>query len=242
MNGLESMGQRVAFARKYRGMTQHEVSALSKIAQSSLASLESGRNKGCRKVVGLAKSLNVSAQWIYSGETNGKTVEEILLAGYSFNEFSSFNSLPSHVDRQSDLSKENAADGFDVKIGVKLLSWTTRSLLSPKTAYSKTIDDKRRFGMPCDYTDTAYLLQCPLVIKPIRINRGDHLLIEPEAIAKSGDLVIAIDNKENIILGKMLVLGSVSSVLVEFEFGKETILNVDDLFIAGVVKCIIGKM
>lgn len=236
MNRLESMGARVAFARKFRGMTQHEVADLSELAQSSLASLESGRNKGCRKVIGLAKTLNVPTEWLYSGETNGKTVDEILVIGYDYNEFPSTSSPNGQTSERSPISHDNKIGQFDEKNGVKFLSWTTRSISAPKTAYGKSIGEKSRFGLPYDYSDTAYLLQSKKTFKLVDINKGDYLFIEPDAIVKPRDLVIAIKDGTNILAGRIILADGILLIIHENDFGEESINKLSDLFLGGVIK------
>ncbi|WP_137822552.1 LexA family transcriptional regulator [Pseudomonas sp. D(2018)] len=64
---LDTLGKRVAFARKLRRLTQADLATRIGIGQSSIATLEGGRSKSSRYMHRLAEVLNVSGRWLDEG-------------------------------------------------------------------------------------------------------------------------------------------------------------------------------
>lgn len=65
---MDTLAQRLAHARAERKMTQAELARKSGIAQATIAHIESGRNKGTKHLIELARALGVSANWLNSGK------------------------------------------------------------------------------------------------------------------------------------------------------------------------------
>ena len=62
-----SFSDRLTQARKLRGFTQLELSRVSGISQSAIASYESGARKSSRSTRKLARALNVEVEWLETG-------------------------------------------------------------------------------------------------------------------------------------------------------------------------------
>jgi transcriptional regulator with XRE-family HTH domain len=65
---VKTLGERVAFARKLREMTQAELAAEVKCAQGTIGNIEAGQRKTLRNLVAIARALNVSADWLADGK------------------------------------------------------------------------------------------------------------------------------------------------------------------------------
>ena len=65
---MDTIGKRVAFARKLRKLSQAEVAKNVGIAQPTLSELERGLSDGTKFIVQLASALKVSVVWLESGE------------------------------------------------------------------------------------------------------------------------------------------------------------------------------
>ncbi|MYM34899.1 helix-turn-helix domain-containing protein [Duganella sp. FT94W] len=59
---------RLAWARAQKGMTQQELAAASKVAQSTIASWENGARETGRKITALAEPLGVDELWLATGK------------------------------------------------------------------------------------------------------------------------------------------------------------------------------
>ncbi|XZG71707.1 helix-turn-helix domain-containing protein [Chitinibacteraceae bacterium HSL-7] len=65
---MDTFAKRVKFRRKELGLTQHELAAAAGLKQSTIATIESGRNKSSTNIVALAEALQCSALWLEGGD------------------------------------------------------------------------------------------------------------------------------------------------------------------------------
>lgn len=70
---MDTFADRVRMTRTEQGMSQAELAKASGISQSTIAQIESGRNKGTTKIVDLARALGVNPYWLLQkkGPKNG---------------------------------------------------------------------------------------------------------------------------------------------------------------------------
>lgn len=239
---LDSVGKRVAYARKCRSLTQQELADRAGVAQSSLASLEAGRNKGSRNLVGLAKALDVPAEWLDSGHNHEQTMD--LLRG-------NFHPIPSAADQivqrmlssavpgelsSAYLQSEVSAAELAQPIGLKLLAWTARSLLNPDTAYKQNLENLRRFQWPFPYSPRAFLLRATRDFFIPNLREDDFLLIEPDAPVAAGRDVVVVRTDDEIRLGRVLDTPSGQFLLFAINAGEEELHALDaSLRVAGVI-------
>ncbi|OQR35335.1 hypothetical protein BWR15_15495 [Pseudomonas sp. T] len=232
---LDSVGKRVAYARKYRSLTQQELADRAGIAQSSLASLEAGRNKGTRNLVDLANALDVPADWLHSGQTGGKTVQEILL-GQLLPNASSADQAIHGLLKQAVLGEDSSAyqqtatpaQNTAQAIGLKLLAWTARSLLDPDTAYKQHLEQQRRFQWAYPHSARAYLLRSPDHFYIPNLEEDDLLLIEPDAPITDRCNVVAVYANEEIIIGRVVDMPTGRCLVHAAEAGQEQYFPLDD--------------
>jgi len=239
---LDSVGKRVACARKYRSLTQQELADRAGIAQSSLASLEAGRNKGSRSLVSLAKALDVPAEWLDSGQNHEQIMA--LLRGNlhhisSAAEQSVQRMLKSAVpgEQSTAYSQSNTVPkGTEHSIGLKLLAWTARSLLDPDTAYKQNLEQQRRFQWPFPHSSRAFLLRATRNLHIPNLREDDFLLIEPDAPVLAGRDIVVVRSDDNILLGRVIDTPSGQFLLLAINAGDEELLPLDaSLRVAGVI-------
>ncbi len=239
---LDSVGKRVAYARKYRSLTQQELADRAGVAQSSLASLEAGRNKGSRSLVSLAKALDVPAEWLDSGHNHEQTMDLLR---------SNLRSIPSAADQivqrmlsdavpgeqsaaymQSEISPTDTVQ----PIGLKLLAWTARSLLDPDTAYKQNLEQQRRFQWPFPYSPRAFLLRATRDFFIPNLREDDFLLIEPDAPVEAGRDIVVVRADDEIRLGRVMDTPSGQFLLFAINAGEEELHPLDaSIRIAGVI-------
>jgi transcriptional regulator with XRE-family HTH domain len=65
---MTTLQDRLRHARKEAQLTQGEVASRSGLSQSTIAQIESGRNSGTRFADKLAEALNVSVDWLLTGQ------------------------------------------------------------------------------------------------------------------------------------------------------------------------------
>lgn len=64
---MKKLAERLAWARERSGMTQQELAEKSRVAQSTIASWESGARETGRKISSVADALGVNALWLSEG-------------------------------------------------------------------------------------------------------------------------------------------------------------------------------
>jgi transcriptional regulator with XRE-family HTH domain len=231
---LDSVGKRVSYARKYRSLTQQELADRAGIAQSSLASLEAGRNKGSRSLVSLAKALGVPPEWLDSGQAQGKTVQELLMGALPQDASNTQKSIHDVLKnavlgeftseyQQSEASFSSTAQ----PIGLKLLAWTARSLLDPDTAYKQQLEQQRRFQWPFPHGSRAFLLRATRDFHIPNLREGDFLLIEPDAPVEAGRHIVVVRSDDEILLGRVVDTTVSKFLLLAAEPGQEQLYPLD---------------
>ncbi|MCH8756963.1 helix-turn-helix domain-containing protein, partial [Neisseria gonorrhoeae] len=65
---MSEFKDRLKEARKNKNLSQENLAKLAEVSQSTIAALESGRNKKATNIAKLAKILDVSAFWLETGE------------------------------------------------------------------------------------------------------------------------------------------------------------------------------
>lgn len=64
---VKTLKERLVYARELRGLTQGELAAKAKCAQSAIGNAESGERQTLRNLVLVARALNVSPDWLFDG-------------------------------------------------------------------------------------------------------------------------------------------------------------------------------
>lgn len=82
ITNVKTLKDRLIYARELRGMTQGELAAKAKCAQSAIGNAESGERQTLRNVVVVARALQVSADWLYDGYGPKPTKTSDTAGGY----------------------------------------------------------------------------------------------------------------------------------------------------------------
>lgn len=64
---LDSFAERLIFLREERQLTQAQLAAKSGLSQATIGNLETGRNKGTKKILELANALQITPEWLIHG-------------------------------------------------------------------------------------------------------------------------------------------------------------------------------
>lgn len=64
---LDSFAERLTFLREERQLTQAQLAAKSGLSQATIGNLETGRNKGTKKILELANALQITPEWLIHG-------------------------------------------------------------------------------------------------------------------------------------------------------------------------------
>lgn len=77
ITNVKTLKERLVYARELRGLTQGELAAKAKCAQSAIGNAESGERQTLRNLVLVARVLKVSADWLFDGNGPQPTKEPI---------------------------------------------------------------------------------------------------------------------------------------------------------------------
>ncbi len=64
---LDTFAERLIFLREERQLTQAQLAAKSGLSQATIGNLETGRNKGTKKILELANALQITPEWLIHG-------------------------------------------------------------------------------------------------------------------------------------------------------------------------------
>lgn len=78
-NNLNTLSDRVKFARQRLNISQAHLAHMIGVSQGTIGHIESGRNKGSKWVVAIAKALNVTVEWLLYGDITPASDPFILL-------------------------------------------------------------------------------------------------------------------------------------------------------------------
>lgn len=231
---LDSVGKRVACARKYRSLTQHELADKANIAQSSLATLEAERTKSSRNLVAIAMALDVPAEWLATGKHAGTAVGEIFVKAPAWDASPSEKNLH-NILKTSVLGEYttayNATENSAITsspVGLKLLAWTTTALLDPDHAYKRQLEQQSRFKWPFEHGARAFLLRVTRDFCVPELRENDLILIEPDAEAGVGKSIIAVSPSQEILLGRVLNSTAGKKLLTSVQTGSEQIHELNE--------------
>lgn len=68
ITSVNTLGERLTYARELRGMSQQELAERASCTQGAIGNVESGERHSLRNLVAVARALRVSADWLYDGK------------------------------------------------------------------------------------------------------------------------------------------------------------------------------
>ncbi len=230
---LSSVGKRVAYARKFRGLTQHELAAKANIAQSSLATLEAGRIQSSRSLVQIAMALNVPAEWLANGG-DSSTFQEVLLETPAWSaseaEKTVHRILSSAVLGEHAVfgSQSSSSSGEIPNSGLKLLAWRPNALRNPSAAEGVDLEQHRRFACPYKHSPEAFFLRVPSDFIMPQFRCDDLILVDPNVPPEQGNSVVVLHHDESITLGRLESCGNQKFNVVLEERSTQVLYEITD--------------
>jgi transcriptional regulator with XRE-family HTH domain len=73
ITNVNTLKERLKFARELRGLSQGELAKLANCSQSTIGNVESGERDTLRNLVAVARALNCSADWLFDGHGSKPT-------------------------------------------------------------------------------------------------------------------------------------------------------------------------
>ncbi|MFW5407259.1 helix-turn-helix domain-containing protein [Pectobacterium brasiliense] len=119
---METLAERVAYAMQQRKMTQAGLAAAADMSQPSVWKITSGRSKTSKKTFDIAKALNVSPQWLLTGEGEMDATDAVNQLG--------------RVDADTSTTEDQSQS-----MGIKVVNFWDGEVITPKlTAVPDSLD------------------------------------------------------------------------------------------------------
>lgn len=78
-NSLNSLPDRIKFARKKLNISQTDLADIIGVSQGTIGHIESGRSKDSKWIIAIAKALNVTVEWLVYGNSCFPTSNPFIL-------------------------------------------------------------------------------------------------------------------------------------------------------------------
>lgn len=208
----KGVGKRVAYVRKVRGMTQHELAAKAQVAQSTLATLEAGRIETSRKLLDIARALDVPPEWLLQGEASGIVVQDILFPKPAWDAPASakaVNRLLRQMQFGEDVefTSKPSAKPVPPAQGLPVISWFSPNLTKPQEFRAQ--DRERPALMPCPFEHGAhaFYMRVPSDLTFPAFQEDDLILVDPDMEATHGRNVVVLHADGQANMGRLEAFG-----------------------------------
>lgn len=187
-----TFASRLAMRREQIGLTQAQLATKSGLSQATIGNLETGRNKGTKRILELAQALHVTPEWLLHGgsleQAKGDALRHDL--GVPNQEQLKVQAMQRILSMQvttptaPPLAKATASPNSPVMLPI--LDWHDNALASPATAHQSHLK-RDHFPSLFQHSQTAFWMLVPSDVMEPEYLENDLILIEPELPARTGD-------------------------------------------------------
>ncbi|WP_455231650.1 helix-turn-helix domain-containing protein [Geopseudomonas aromaticivorans] len=209
---IKAVGKRVAYVRKIRGMTQHELAAKAKVAQSTLATLEAGRVETSRKLVNIAMAMDVPSEWLLKGDDSSIVIQDILFPRPTWD--------ASEAEKSTNRLLRQMRFGEDVELTnntapattpppqeLPVISWLSTHLAKPQEFSRQDWELPKPVLCPFEHSAQAFYMRVPSDLMFPAFQEDDLILVEPGLEATHGRNVVVLHADGQTALGRLESFG-----------------------------------
>jgi transcriptional regulator with XRE-family HTH domain len=193
---MTTMGERLQTARIEAGFSQQALARAAKCGQSTIASIENGRNKGSTKVARLAQALEVSALWLSEGKGPMRLPDS-----KSKNTPPDLSIPHTHIHHVSE--RDNTLFLFDAEL-MRLMH--DAPLVSTEDIMKKAHTTPFFWRSTDDHVGTG---------RPVAAPQGYLALIDPALEPEAGDLLLIKTHTGRIMLRRLAYGGQVDYLVTD---------------------------
>lgn len=200
---LASFAERLTFLREERQLTQAQLATKSGLSQATIGNLETGRNKGTKKILELANALQITPEWLIHGgnlaQAKGAFFRKDL--GVLPAEETGPQHLLGLISRA--IMAPVVEDEPKTQAGIPIppparelpiISWENEALSTPLEAHLQH-QDKDWFLSPFEHSPKAFWMRvCFDQMEPHYLE-GDLILVDPTITPNNNDDVVVRDAK-----------------------------------------------
>ena len=200
-NALDSFASRLTFLREERRFTQAQLAAKSGLSQATIGNLETGRNKGTKKILELAKALHITPEWLIQGGNLNQAKAAVLRKDIGFlsaaeKRKQQLESLLSGAIVMPEIKDECAQQsGTPYPKPARILpiiSWVDEALGTPGEVYL-SLENEGTFLSPFEQSPQAFWMRISFDVMEPEYLHNDLILIDPAVTPQSNDDVVILD-------------------------------------------------
>lgn len=208
---LASFAERLTFLREERQLTQAQLAAKSGLSQATIGNLETGRNKGTKKILELANALQITPEWLIHGGNLAQAKGAFFRKDMGV--LPAEESGPQHLKRLISGAKMAPVveDEPEPQSGIPLpqqprelpiISWENEALSTPLEAHLKH-QAKDWFLSPFEHSPHAFWMRVWFDQMEPHYLEGDLILVDPTITPNNNDDVVVQNAKDITNLGRL---------------------------------------
>lgn len=192
---LGSLAARLAFRREQCGLTQAQLAAKSGLSQATIGNLETGRNKGTKRILELALALHITPEWlIHGGSLNaakGNALRRDL--GVPTSEQRLEQAMQRLLSMQAvPAAPPERAVPTSTSMKLPIIDWFDHALATPQHAHLSH-ESRGGFPSPFEQSPSSFWMRVPTDVMSPQYQENDLILVDPELIARNSDDIVVRD-------------------------------------------------
>ncbi|WP_146067135.1 helix-turn-helix domain-containing protein [Stutzerimonas kunmingensis] len=200
---LDSFAARLTFRREQCGLTQAQLASRSGLSQATIGNLETGRNKGTKKILELAKTLHVTPDWLVHGGNLDKARSAAVRQDFGLlpreelqqNRWQTLlNGAVVQPETEDVPSQRSAGTHLRSPSVLPIISWTDQALRSPERAHLSP-SEEGYFLSPFEQSPQAFWMRISFDVMEPEYLPNDLVLVDPAVTPKSTDDIVILDPK-----------------------------------------------
>lgn len=208
---LDTLAARLTFLREQHRLSQAQLAAKTGLSQATIGNLETGRNKGTKKILELAKALHIRPEWLIQGgdlnqakaaflrkdlwllpaeETKRQQFEKLLSGALV---------MPEGEDKTAQSSREPALKPPRI---LPIISWIDKALVTPGKAHLSH-SNEGTFLSPFQHSLQAFWMRISFDVMEPEYFQNDLILVDPAVTPQSNDDVVILDDSGTAGFGRL---------------------------------------
>lgn len=198
---LDSFAERLTFLREQNQLTQAQLAAKSGLSQATIGNLETGRNKGTKKILELAKALHITPEWLIQGgnlyEAKGaflrKDMGVLSREEHNSQVMRDFASraiiMPEVKDEPAPHTHTPSPTPSRI---LPIITWVNEALSTPNEAH-RSHETEGWFLSPFEHSPEAFWMKISFDVMEPAYLHNDLILVDPAVSPQNNDDVVIRD-------------------------------------------------
>ncbi|MDD2162541.1 XRE family transcriptional regulator [Pseudomonas sp. MIL19] len=198
---LNTFSQRLIFRREQCGLTQAQLAKKSGLSQATIGNLETGRNKGTKKILELANALNITPEWLANGGDLSLANATALRRGLGIlskeeqreHDMKRLLSMATLMPEQETAQVETPAAPIVQPLQMlPIISWLDPALKTPQDTYLSS-SAEGHFRTPFEQSKQAFWMRVSFDVMEPEYLENDLILVDPTVSPQSTDDIVILD-------------------------------------------------